>query len=532
MKATFNLVKEQWIPAVSQNMQLKYQSAEGALASAHQIKEINAATPIETISIYRFLLALLQAMFEINEESWKTMWAAGHFDKRIIDGYFEKWKHRFDLFDESHPFMQDPSLNSKPEPAGSLLGHFASGNDSTLFSHTTREHPEEFSPSEAITGLLSIHSFGVGGSKGKEFKFTDGYCARGIVFLITGRNLFETLMLNLPAPDMKHHYLIHRGDDRPFWEMDDPYFKSPRRPYGLVDHLTWPNRRVLLIPESRAEGGVIVREMKYGIGLSTSRKSGAREVFNPMYHWKANIKAAKEGKNDRGYSPLALSAEKSLWRSSDVILRLAKRDEKAEQKDKTIAALDWVRELIRQDFLAPQLSCTLSGYGALTTLGQDKTFFYRSEILPMPFELLDNENCFERLSENLMKAEETAKVVTYALKKLARWLVAPDKDLSKEENGRIGKLVESWSAEERYWAVLEPHFHRFITDLPNQPEQAAQAWQDEVIRAARTAFEYAEKCVSGDPRSYRAVAAAHPMFYRGLNKILPKQNANQTQVDE
>ena len=231
----------------------------------------------------------------------------------------------------------------EPEPASSLLGHFSSGNDSTLFNHNTNNDPEKFSPPEAVMGLLSILSFGVGGTKRKGSPLTDGYCARGVVFLVKGSNLFETLMLNLYDPsELTDYHLARRGGDKPAWEMDDPYESSVRRPYGLMDHLTWLNRRVLLLPaRQQPDGEIYVQHMRYDAGLRTSEST--REVFNPMYHWRPNIKKTTPDKKSRSHSPLGFSLNKALWRNSHVILKLAERSAAEVHYEKPVAALAWLR---------------------------------------------------------------------------------------------------------------------------------------------------------------------------------------------
>ena len=80
---------------------------------------------------------------------------------------------------------------------------------------------------EVARTLVSVQSFGLAGPCNPKLKlyFTDGTCARGIIFMAEGTSLFETLMLNLieyPSPQ-----LFGNGtNDRPTWEMDDPFYPS------------------------------------------------------------------------------------------------------------------------------------------------------------------------------------------------------------------------------------------------------------------------------------------------------------------
>ncbi len=534
MKFSFDLVNQKWIPVVTTDFKAQKAGLAELLMSAHAIKEISAATPIETVVLYRLCLSLLHAMIEVTEDKWKSVWGNKQFDPQVIHNYFEKWSNRFDLFDPQKPFLQDSSLVYEPEPASSLLGHFSSGNDSTLFNHNTNNDTKKFSPPEAVMGLLSILSFGVGGTKRKGSPLTDGYCARGIVFLVKGSNLFETLMLNLYAPsELTDYRLTRRGDDKPAWEMDDPYESNVRRPYGLMDHLTWLNRRVLLLPTFKPDGEICVQHMRYDAGLRTSE--GTREVFNPMYHWRPNLQKTTPDKKSRSHSPMGFSLDKALWRNSHVILKLAERSVAETQREKSVAALGWVRELIRQGTAFQNMSYSFSGYGAATESGQDKTFFYRSETIPLSLDFLSNDSLVEKLSIAITEADKVAEITKDVLRQLSRWLFAPNKTdaaLGKEDRERISQLARSWNAEERYWAALEPHFHRLITDLPRDPDKAAQDWHDELCCAAKNAFGYAEQCVSGDPRAARAIAVASPQFYGRLKSLFPKQPDAQETAQE
>ena len=99
-----------------------------------------------------------------------------------------------------------------------------------------------------------------------------------------GDSLFETLMLNLFDQDLPQHRLKRQAEDRPAWEMDDPFLDDVRRPYGLLDHITWHNRRVRLFRDGHRIDGLFVKDMQYDIGLRTTDNANqtVREIFNPM----------------------------------------------------------------------------------------------------------------------------------------------------------------------------------------------------------------------------------------------------------
>src|SRR5690606_34963256 len=81
------------------------------------------------------------------------------------------------------------------------------GNYVTLFDHSRQDVPPALSPAEAARQVLAIQNFAVGGlvpyqSKHGEpaspYKYAENsLLTKGAVALVRGRNLFETLMLNL-----------------------------------------------------------------------------------------------------------------------------------------------------------------------------------------------------------------------------------------------------------------------------------------------------------------------------------------------
>jgi CRISPR system Cascade subunit CasA len=539
MNDSYNLVTSNWIPVIpkAESRPVLVGLAE-ALSGAPHLKTVSATTPLETAALYRLLLAILQAGLDVTDDTWKAMWHQKIFPKADIANYLEGWSHRFNLFDESRPFYQDPSLETKPESVSSLSGHVASGADATLFNHNT-QGKLSLSAGEAALALLSIQAFGLSGTKGGGKSFTDGPCARGMVLFLEGESLFETLMLNLFDRDLRSHHLKLQESDRPAWEMDNPFLEDVRRPYGLMDHLTWHNRRVRLLRDVGRSDGLYIREMLYDIGLRTSdaaRKS-VRDVFNPLYYWRANTRQKTGGGAEgRSHSPVYFQTEKAMWRDSAVLFNV-KREQK-DEADKVPAALEQIQMYADDGILNWSQTFKLQAFGACTESGQDKTFFYRHETLPLPLSLLrsDDRSLFGYLAEALGAAERTKEVLTSAVFQLARLILSPSlteenmrSKLEKEERERVIKLASSWGIERYFWTDLEPYFHCMIQDLPDQPEKAVQTWRDEVRRAARTAFRQAESYAAGDRRAQRATALAQQRFNIGLAAAVGKTSVPQSE---
>jgi len=220
MAYSFNLLEEPWLPCLTQKNTLKSLSLIDTITQAHQIRSLQADLPITTGALYLFLIAFVMSVFKLeNVEDWETLWQEKKFSKDEVVDYAQKWKNRFDLFDSTHPFYQDPKFGERekdiknlkngktptPKAISGLLLHLASGNNATLFDHSVDDVPQHFSLDQIAQLLIMIQAFSLGGmssaSISKDRYYKDSPFGRGILFFNQGQNLFETLMLNNPSDD-------------------------------------------------------------------------------------------------------------------------------------------------------------------------------------------------------------------------------------------------------------------------------------------------------------------------------------------
>ncbi len=308
MNPTFDLLQSPWVPCIRADGAPVELGLRDALAQAHELRALHDESPLVMAALHRLLLALLHRAFgPATYDEWATLWKAGQWDAAQLDAYLDCWRHRFDIFDPERPFYQAPDERVKPKSVVSLIHDVASGNNPTLFDHHTEAGGITLTPAQAARMLVAAQVFGLCGTKGPTMQFTDAPCARGVIFLVQGETLFETLALNLvrytdDAP------LPRWPDDRPAWEMDDPFTPDRSVPRGYLDYLTWQNRRVLLLPEATTDG-VVVRQVTIAPALRLD--SG---VLDPMKHYRKDEK--------RGPLPLPFTEGRALWRDSAVLFRL------------------------------------------------------------------------------------------------------------------------------------------------------------------------------------------------------------------
>ena len=508
MTSSFNLVNECWVPCVRMDGQIEERSLRDTLVEAHRYREMGGSSPLEMVAIYRLMLAVLHRVFGPGEEpeTWVDLWRSGHWDTTALDAYLSRWRARFDLFDGVRPFYQSPYPNAKPKSVISLVSELASGNNAVLFDHHREEEGVSLSPAEAARAVLAAQAFGLGGLSGFPDKFTDGPSARGITFLLHGDNLFEILMLNLlpyPADDI---FPTNPEVDCPAWEQDNPFAPDRGKPHGYLDYLTWQNRRIMLSNE-KGGNGACVRQMTWGPGLRLDAG-----ILDPLKHYRSD--------KSYGWLVMRFNEDRALWRDSAALLRQPIKDQDATKM--RLQALNWLSQVIELD--PPGL--TRRHLKRLLALGmandRGKVEFFRREQLPLPLEFLNNRDLVNHLDAALAEAEAVGRQLWGALATLAMELLfhKEEQHLKKPARDERDHLIESWSAERRYWAALEPLFAVLVEGLTREAGSARRAWAVVLRQEAWKALERVCESLGNDSASLKAEVLARGKLGGGISKEL------------
>jgi len=168
MTQIFNLVDSDWIPCVQQNGEIRECNLRDLFTQAHQLVEIAGESPLVTVALHRFLLALLHRVYEGPKTyaQWENLWEIGHWEAAPIHDYLNDKHHCFNLFDPARPFYQAKDDRVKPKPLNGLIHDIASGNNATLFDHHTDAQGIALTPAQAARALLATHAFGLAGLSG------------------------------------------------------------------------------------------------------------------------------------------------------------------------------------------------------------------------------------------------------------------------------------------------------------------------------------------------------------------------------
>lgn len=504
MTSSYNLIDEPWIPCITLDGQYCELGLRGVLTQAPELREIRDNSPLVTGALYRLLLAILHRCFgPRSDKAWLDLWNACEFDSSVFDAYFQKWHHRFDLFDPARPFYQNTEeevREAKSHPVAALAHELASGNNATLFDHSVSKVSRPVKPADAARLLTAIQNYALGGGVSKPFNLRHAPLVGGAWILHVGNNLFETLLLNM--------LVITRDDpipstskDLPVWELDVPSQATERLPHGYLDYLTWQSRRVIL---GRAEDGRVVSiQMLQGDAVQSDG------FFDPMM-----ILFCRDP--SKGFLPLKFREGRAMWRDS-------------------YAFFSNQAEVVRRPLTAEQLAriqeaespvglegATVHVFGVCSD--QAKVNFWRHEQFPLPTRYLRDQALVGDLQHALSYAEDAGKALRTAVRNLAiDLLVVLDGLDRKPDRGAVSQLADSLSCEGHYWARMETPFYRTFIALAETPEHVdatIKEWREAIRETAREVFELSVRGMEESARGLRAVAKAQRRLNADLSRVL------------
>ncbi|MBA4190931.1 MAG: type I-E CRISPR-associated protein Cse1/CasA [Planctomycetaceae bacterium] len=542
MLVSFNLVDREWIPCVTPTGEMAHKSILAALESAGQIQEIRDESPLVTVSLHRLLLAILHRVFGPESPAeWGDLWnnGSGRFDAPKLRAYLRSSKihPRFDLFDANHPFYQVANL-----PIGELdkknmgrpklvkpiwrMAHELACSDTMNRSGHLSETDWDIRPAaEVARWLVAFQAFALGGlitteegKKAQDGSADAGHLVKSAVVLAKGKNLFQTLMLNLVrySEDDGVPFNFEASRDKPAWEHDEPVRPADRPFDGYLDLLTWQSRRVKLIaamgPNGELFGVSGVVAMK-GWQLPGFERAG-RETMVGF------VKPEKVLPGHDPWPPLGFRAGKELWRDCHALFQSVAEGTQRPQ------VLSWINDLRGRFGLLDWKEVQIVVAGMC--VDRAKIYFWRHESLPLPLAYLDEEEPIGGLKKALTLAAEVGKALRAASWATVATRLAGDAGMRPDKD-RVGNLLNSFAPESLYWSRLEIPFRTLLNTLaeagtPERRSVQIQNWfYDALHRTAVVAFAN----TVGRPnagRDLKAVTAGSGVLWSLLRKVQRTNN--------
>jgi CRISPR system Cascade subunit CasA len=476
----FNLLNESWILVLEGGGATVKVSVLELFRNAHRYKRIAGELPTQDIAIFRMLLAVLYGVFthvdahgqavairnvEDARRQWKSLWDTGSFPMEPMEEYLEYYADRFDLFHPEKPFYQVAGIGTsdgKTNPMTQIMSDIPSRAERRFFSNRLGDGIGQLDFDEAARWLIDLHAWDYAGKKnsvvgGSPNGGGTGWLGKLGVIYLTGRNLFETLMLNFSL--VNDNALIEVG--APVWERAvKTVEKRELTPAGYADLLTWQSRRALLFVEGESVTGVVA---SYG------------DVFNKEDRFVEQMSGwhvSSESKEVEKYIPNTLNKSRSLWRDLNALLPL----EADGMNIKVPGVVKWRSYLKRNDMIdadTVNISAVGMEYGAMmavvTEMVTDQIAFnaglltaFGQEWIPRILSVLEmTERCVSLLgmfARDLAKAAgadaRDAKAMESATRRaretayasldgpFRRWLLSIDPSVAD----RMDEVSDSWNA--------------------------------------------------------------------------------------
>lgn len=509
----YSLLHEPWIPIRTCAGRVERFGLLRVFENAEGLGEIDHPSPLVTLCLYRLLLVCLYRTQVVKTDAdWLNLWKSG-WDANAINEYFQKYSDRFDLLSDTHPFLQPPAPSGGSEFPVSRLA-----TDLDIWPFFNHEYKNPIDASDAACRLIEACWYAIPGGTG----YRQSLCCQSPCTIIVGRNLRETLMLNLVPHSLMRQAprQITQRNDFPIWEQEYParegnsYYRQ-----GIMDAWTFPMRCIKLIPMGdglRSFSQVEFEAIKF-VGDENERILKA----DPM-------QAIQRG-TDGNFRALRVTDNRALWRDSGALFAHLKDAE-------------------RQPALAFRMLQRLASEGAIDFSGSNTVscrviwLLYKQRnvtrwgddrfVLPVNIFGGRGETLTDHLNQALSLAEDVYEglvnsIITYANK-------YAEKEGQKANRYKPTETVESFKRNNSYWTSLELPFHQFLSGL-DDCELALSNWRKTLMRSACDAFDKFLQRQSLSGRHCRALVAAEITFKfgkKGIFRLMPADPTEKEKDDE
>ncbi|WP_433574652.1 type I-E CRISPR-associated protein Cse1/CasA [Nocardia brasiliensis] len=496
----FNLLDDPWIVALGADGRQRELSILELLEQAAFSTRIGGEVPTQGFAITRLLLAVLHRAIDgpRTTDEWADLWSMEALPTERVRAYAEPLRHRFDLFDAETPFFQVPRLcTAKQEVAGPAKLVADVPNGQPFFTTRSAANLRRIEASEAARWLVHTQAFDPSGIKsgavgdrtvknGKGYPIGTGWSGQIGGVLPQGRNLRETLLLNLVAYEASPSVDIGGPVDIPPWERcPDTAVRDERTPGGAIDLYTWQTRRVRLVGDRNGVRGVVLAN---GDRIASRN----RHDMDPHTCWRYSESQSAKYQNVV-YMPLTHEAERPVWREIGAMLpSVSSRGDVHRGPARARLApgiMQWIGDLGVKALLPERYTVHVRTVGAV--YGSKGATFAEivDDLLPLPLLLLREDH--PDFGATAASAVEDAEHAASAL-----WSFA---DNIAQAAGAAPKSGAGEQARDRLYAALDGSYRNWLALLTSGAgvTEARTRWQRTVGSAVNLIA--AELALSASP---------------------------------
>lgn len=495
--ASFNLWTVPWITLEQPSGGSETVGIAAALLRAHEFTAIYDPSPLVIAGTHRLLTAIAQAIFDPRRPTdLKALWRAGQFPAEQIEAFGARYANRFDLLSENEPFFQSADLPLCPGKAEqdklkSVSQLTVETSRSTALQHYRhgREMEERFCPACAARGLVTIPMFITSGGRGLKTSING---EPPIYVIPGGETLYQSLIASVLLPDYQPAVRA-RGSDSPWWEHASIVTAGDVEEIGYLHSLTFPARRVRLIPEmlpslctrcgETSEWGI--RKMFFEAGECRSDESKKNQFWQDPF-------VAYRQAGEKKPVPIRPQVGKALWREFVGLLV-------SESMGKRMALRPRVLDQISDQNLADDMpTYPVRCIAPRTRMGQPKIFEWLDAGFDVPPVVLNDADVAHHIGRALEFADGCEQSILVVFRQYFG-----GKCTKSERNKRLKEQMR-----DTYWAALAEPFRLYVLALGATGDTTAHKsisgqWADQVTEAAWTAFKQAADAVGDDAASLR-----------------------------
>lgn len=495
----FNLLDEKWIPVVMGDGEPETLGLLELFRQADAVRAVEHPSPLVTAALHRLLLAILYRSLAPKDDEGIAEWFVDGWSVERITEYLVKWRERFYLFHETHPFWQVAEFEAKEKrPWAELAAEHNEGSAKILFDHFTLQSDRRAYPADIACWLAAAQTFAIGKREGQlSYSSSNAPAVASLLVFSIGRTLRETLLLNF-----SYQKRDTTENDIPIWERDPDTIaslktKPVREARGRADLYTWRSRTVRLYCD---DDGMVSR-----IGFASGVGYESVESFpDPL------VAYVEHEKN--GLLPMKLK-QRGLWRDFDSLLPNRKQGSKSSAPEVINSTIELCAALEAYPSGLSVMACGQVNDNA-------KIEYWRMERFVLPTAILDKSNDVRAtIREILSMAEEWQSRLYKACKTFATECIRRDGD-RKPAAEDIKKIVEQMPCTAVYWNHLEHAFKQNLENGFTDPEQAKKLWCGKIRKALALAWKAQTDSVGdGDAWTIRAMTKAGWIVGNALKEL-------------
>ena len=531
----FSLLDDPWVIVRYSGGEVKEVSLRTALHDAQNIEQILGEVASQTVAILRLMLAIaLCSQRWVNEDGsvnsltidrWRELWDEPEALIEDMLEYLADYEAEFDLFDPERPFMQVADLHTAKNEFSAVAKIVADIPDGEQFFTLRRgESAQTLNFAEAARWLVHVHAFDTSGIKsgavgdarvkgGKGYPIGTGWVGQLGVIIVEGRNLIETILLNLVADEFYPVNGLDSPDparDLPPWEREvstaavrgvslnetvDAQYEP--KVMGPVDLLTWQARRVRLNPQGEQVTGVVLAQ-----GDKISPQD--RWDMETMSAWRYSKPQSQKFKHDV-YMPKLHYPEQLSWQGlPSIIAQLSGKVESRSKEEvpqfKAATVVNWVGYLLERGYLPDRglLPVYIVGVAYGSQAASFETLVEDRLLLPAKIMEAGLNQSHVALQAAFSATDEVVRAVAQLAVNLAE---AAGAKADTEARRQIRAKVS-----QRCYFELDEKFRIWLSDLDEDLSGSRKKWKETLVQFSSS-------------RERELVANAAPRAFSGCDSI-------------